>query len=304
MTVRFIIIFISIILVLRTCLVFDFQVPKITERRIVLSVGVPLAADIPFHLSNLDSGLTSATAIEYIDPSTRIPNEILSKWKSQGKLILARTNTAHTDVAAKTYKYLSLPELIHQWSRFLSDIQVDGISVDEFSGAHVNIISRWAEALNFVKCNFPNKLIFSWVSNWYLNTILTRQPDPQMILLFETLRDYSDYVILEVYYRTSELSTYDGSEFFRFFHTVEYVSKLAPGIENKILVCIGANHKHYNDTPHVNYSQFLSFQASYILNHERLRKLSGLAIYAPRYCTFEEVIQLDQTLNKFIDKHD
>lgn len=226
-------------------------------------------------------------------PSIRkhYPSGIFDLWHNHGKVLVRRCydrpfgeNRKKIDINKVT-----INDLVQRWSNSLAEPGVDGISIDEFIKDDPGIVSVWIEALRKTRANHPNKLIFCWIAGKGLHPAA----------LHRAIRDYADYCMPEIYYRESNAQGFPDFEFTRFREAVDILEKNAPGLADKTLLGLGVHEKLFDDDPKIDYGTFIEAQIRYIASDPVLKKLPGLAFYAPMKLSQKNIGLLDAYIKKY-----
>ena len=263
------------------------------RKPVVLVYGGPRAKGVELKIENIDQYMKSPNVIE-IGPSIlshpggyEVHQPLLNHWKQQDKLLLRRVYTVDFKPDGSRHDYLVLEELIRRWTAAMQENYVDGISIDEFDTGKYELVHIWITALQELRKRFPNKYIFCWSCHQL------RSQD-----LLTSIRDFADYIIPEIYYKESDFHGSRKRNFHLFRTTVEQMSKLAPGIEEKILIGIGTYEAGLDDIALVDFGEFVDEQIQFIARDQQLRCIAGIALFAPMHARFEYVQRWDETITQ------
>jgi len=215
--------------------------------------------------------------------------ELLDYWHARGKRLVRRCYVTKFDNDGKKEGYCDTEELLVRWSAAMAEYGIDGIAIDEFIKSRPDLVTEWVAALRTLRERYPDKLIFCWVAGEGIKS----QP------LLEVIRDYADYCMLEVYYSESQAQGFPQFEFTRFRKAVDIIEAKAPGIARKTLIGLGAHQRLWDKDPEIDYKQFLEAQVKTIAEDEVLRKLPGIAIYAPYALDSATISHLDEVLERY-----
>ncbi len=220
--------------------------------------------------------LSTATMVDHVDPKA------YAAWRTPDRRILARVRQW-----AKPWKDDKAGDLIKAWDEALSREGIDGFAMDEFIGNKVTpeLISVWVEAIKETRKRHPDKILAFWTDSGLGRVSLfgkTQQP------LLQALRDHADFVMPEIYYREKTAQDFQTNPkpFRSFRDKVEEWEAQAPGITPKILMGLGTVQNAdwgYDDLPDVDYGEFLAKQVEVCATDPVLKRMGGLALYAPGY---------------------
>ncbi|MFC1607582.1 hypothetical protein ACFL47_06380 [Candidatus Latescibacterota bacterium] len=227
-------------------------------------------------------------------PSIRkhYPKEVFDRWHNRGKILVRR---CYDRPFGENNKKIDMPDvtveaLVARWSTALEERYVDGISIDEFIKKDPVLVGKWVEALRTTRMKYPDKLIFCWIAGKGLDAPAE---------LHVALNDCVDYVMPEIYYRESQTPGFPDFRFVRFNDAVEKLKKNAPGIEDKIIMGIAVNEKMCDDTDIIDYMDFVEAQIRYIRTDPLLKKLPGMAFYAPMKLGQVNIGRLDDMVKRY-----
>lgn len=221
--------------------------------------------------------------IDILSSESHGSRAVRKHWGKKGKILLNRVYPfrCHKN-ETEIYKYFA--ENIHQ---------AKGISIDEILGnklTHknskilINVIKK-------LRINFPDKIIAAWCSSIWKD---------ENIPLLEAIRDYTDIFIPEIY--ISEKAT-RSKGLFIVNDRVRQLDVKVPGILKKTVVGIGLYPKMDNDR-NVIFREHVLSQIRYLRKDSFLKKLPGIALYAPVYLSPEDQKWLDLVLMEyFLDSH-
>jgi hypothetical protein len=268
---------------------------KKIEPPVIFSYGWPISADNERDYYQLDMTTPNVieigpNAVSYPPAATRgYDKKLLDHWHAQGKLLVRRCYVTKFDEEGKKEGFCSLEELLARWSAAMEEYGIDGIGIDEFIKRRPELVTRWVEALKTIRERYPDKLIFCWVTGEGLMS------EP----LLEAIRDYADYCMPEVYYSEERAKGFPEFKFTRFRRAVDALEEKAPGIGRKTLIGVGAHQRLWDKDPKIDYKQFLEAQIRTIAEDELLRRLPGIAIYAPYALDAATIAHLDGVLKEY-----
>lgn len=199
-------------------------------------------------------------------------------WEKKGKILLNRVYPFryHKD-ETEIYKYFA--ENMHQ---------VRGISIDEILGNRlthknakilINVIKK-------LRINFPDKIIVVWGSSIWKD---------KNIPLLETIRDYTDIFIPEIYL-SEKAARSKGLVMVN--DRVRELDVKVPGILKKTIIGIGLYPKLDNDRDVIFREHVLS-QIRHVRTDSFLNKTPGIALYAPVYLSPKDQKWLDSVLMEY-----
>ena len=222
------------------------------------------------------------------------PSEIFDLWHKKGKLLVRRCYDRPFGPDNKKVEMdrVTVDDLVSRWSHSMEEPGVDGISIDEFIRDDPRLVSVWIEALRTVREEYPDKLICCWIAGKGLNPAN----------LHVTIRDYADFCMPEIYYRESTAMGFPDFNFTRFREAVDTLERNAPGLSGKILLGIGVNESLFDNDPSIDYMTFIEAQLRTIVTDPVLKKLPGLAFYAPMKLSQKNVRLLDELVRKYFKK--
>jgi len=236
--------------------------------------------------------LSSANMVDHVDPKA------YAAWRTADRRVLARVG--HW---AKPWKDDKANDLIQAWDTALRREGVDGFAMDEFIGedATPELITVWVTALREIRRRHPDKILAFWTDSGLGRVRMFKQAHQPLLV---ALRDHADFVMPEIYYREKSAADFKTSPnpFREFRRKVEEWEAQAPGITPKILMGLGTVQNAdwgYDDLPEADYAEFLAKQVEVCATDPVLRKMAGLALYAPGYLKPETLTKLNGAILKY-----
>jgi hypothetical protein len=262
---------------------------------VIVSYGWPISGSGERDYYQLD--MTTPNVIEIGPNATSYPpaanrtydKELLDYWHARGKRLVRRCYVTKFDEDGEKEGYCDAEELLTRWSAAMDEYGIDGIAIDEFIKSRPDLVSVWAAALRTLRERYPDKVILCWVAG----EGIASQP------LLEAVRDYADFCMPEVYYSETQAEGFPEFEFTRFRKAVDMIESKAPGIARKTLIGLGAHQRLWDKDPEIDYKQFLAAQLKTIAEDEVLRKLPGIAIYAPYALDTATISYLDKAVQRY-----
>jgi hypothetical protein len=198
-------------------------------------------------------------------------------WEKRGKSILYRVQPF---TGAETGNEM--------YDRFAKNLkQFKGISVDEIV-TH-ELTREQAETFNGILIKlrraYPDKMIAIWISGYWTK---------ENVFLLETIRDYADMVLPEIYVAQSTAKSEGLSYFIRYLRHLE---NCAPGITAKTVMGIGMYQK-LADGGSQSFRDHLAAQILLLCTDPLFAKIKGIALYAPVYLSAQDQQWLDDVLKK------
>jgi hypothetical protein len=286
-------------MVVFTCVVFSEVAAVSVETEltppVILSYGWPISGGKEKDYYQLD--MATPNVIEIGPNATSYPpaekrgydRELLDYWHARGKRLVRRCYVTKFDEDGEKVGYCDAEELLTRWTAAMEEYGIDGIAIDEFIKSRSELVSVWVGALRTVRERYPDKLIFCWVAG----EGIASQP------LLEAIRDYADFCMPEIYYSETQAEGFPEFEFTRFRKAVDMIEGKAPGIAQKTLMGLGAHQGLWDKDPEIDYKQFLEAQVRTIAEDEVLRKLPGIAIYAPYALDSATISHLDEVIQRY-----
>jgi len=236
--------------------------------------------------------LSTANMVDHVNPKTYAP------WHTPDRRVLARVKQW-----AKPWKDDKANDLIRAWDEALRGEGIDGLAMDEFIGKKVTpeLIAVWVTALKEIRRRHPDKILAFW-SDSGLGRVRVFGKAHQPLL--QALRDYGDFVMPEIYYREKSEPNFktNPAPFGEFRKKVEEWEAQAPGITPKILMGLGTVQNAdwgYDNLPEVDYAEFLAKQVEVCATDPVLKRMAGLAIYAPGYLKPDTLTRLNDAIIKY-----
>ncbi|MCL4216534.1 MAG: hypothetical protein KJ052_05970, partial [Candidatus Hydrogenedentes bacterium] len=114
----------------------------------------------------------------------------------------------------------------------------------------------------------------------------------------------ADFVMPEIYYKETSEPDFRTSEtpLSRFREKVEEWEAQAPGIAPHILIGLGTVQNAdwgYDNSPDIDYAEFLAKQVEVCATDPVLKKTAGLALYAPGYLKPDTLTKLNDAIIKW-----
>lgn len=282
-----------------TCLAFSgvgaVSVETELTPPVIFSYGWPISGSKDRDYYQLD--MTTPNVVEIGPNATSYPpartrghdRELLDYWHARGKRLVRRCYVTKFNDDGEKVGYCDAEELLTRWSAAMDEYGIDGIAIDEFIKSRPDLVTEWVAALKTLRGRYPDKLIFCWVAG----EGIASQP------LLEAIRDYADFCMPEVYYSETQAEGFPEFEFTRFRKAVDLIESKAPGIARKTLIGLGAHQRLWDKDPEIDYKQFLEAQVKTIAEDDLLRKLPGIAVYAPYALDSATISHLDKVLKTY-----
>ncbi len=226
--------------------------------------------------------------------------KVFDYWHKRGKLLVRRCYALRFDRQGRKSGFCTADELVERWSNAMDEPGIDGIAVDEFhshdeffniwmQSFDETLFETWTAALMRIRERYPDKLIMVWMWGWGEHS----KP------ILESIRDYADFFIPEIYYSEKDAEGFPNFGFPRFRESVDHFESLAPGISQKILIGLGCHEGLYDTDPSIGYGDFIEAQITTIVNDPVLKKLPGLAIYKPLALSPENLKRLNELIRRY-----
>lgn len=236
--------------------------------------------------------LSCANMVDHVDPKA------YASWRTADRRILARARCS-----AKPWKEDKANDLIKAWDEALSRPGIDGLAVDELIGekATPELITVWTAALREIRRRHPGTILAFWTDDG-LGRVSQFGQRHQPLL--RALRDYADFVMPEIYYSEKDARDFKTSPapFVEFRKKVEAWEAQAPGITPKVLMGLGTVQNAdwgYDNSPEVDYAEFLAKQVEVCATDPVLKQTGGLALYAPGYLKPDTLSRLNDAIVKY-----
>ena len=264
-------------------------------RPVVFSYNYPWGSDVnpnsrwtdPWFMDFSRIRLSSANMVYHVDVA-----KFRKHWRTAGRRILVRTSCGAKDSSAQ--------QLVAQWDKALKQDGIDGIAMDEFVGSQVTPerMEMWIEAVGEIRRRHPDKLLAFWTDNG-LGMVNKFGNAHQPLLI--TLRDHADFVIPEIYYRENTAPDFATQvrPFALFRKKVEEWERAAPGITPKILMGLGTVQNAdwgYDNRDDIDYGGFLTKQVETCATDPVLKRMAGIALYAPGYLKPDTLGRVNQAI--------
>jgi hypothetical protein len=231
--------------------------------------------------------LSTANMVDHVDVA-----KFGRDWRTPGRRILARTRCGAKDA--------SVGQIVAQWDEALERDGIDGMAVDEFIGSRVTPerMKVWIEAIGEIRRRHPDKVLAFWSDNGL--GMVDKFGDAHRPLLI-ALRDEADFVIPEIYYRESTAPDFatQNRPFALFRKKVEEWERAAPGITPKILMGLGTVQNvdwGYDNRDEIDYGEFLAKQVETCATDPVLKRMAGIALYAPGYLKPETLSRVNRAI--------
>lgn len=234
--------------------------------------------------------LSTANMVDRVDVA-----KFLAHWRTPRNRILARTSCGEKDWSAE--------RIVAAWDKALQAEGIDGMAMDEFIGRQVTAerMKRWIGSIEEIRRRHPKKVLAFWTDSGLgraKNGVQAHRP------LLVALRDHADFVMPEIYYRESTARDFAASAdpFPAFRAKVQEWEAAAPGITPKILMGLGTVQNAdwaYDNRDDIDYGDFLAKQIEVCATDPVLKKMAGLALYAPGYLRPETLTRVNDAIIRF-----
>jgi len=216
--------------------------------------------------------------IPYYDHPKQI--DAINYWQTKGKIILARVKPFQ--------EYKSEQDIYNYFEKYIKMAQ--GISIDEIKWKITSEESQiMLNVLKNIRKAYPDKIITVWSKDeWYDSDIM----------LLRAIENYADIFIPEMYISESRAKKYG---FGRFKKSIGKLQKQMPGILEKTLIGISV-HPDMNNQPDIDFGTHIIKQIQLIKTDPLLRKVRGIAIYAPVYLSAEDQARIDMVIKKYFSR--
>jgi len=274
------------------------QADEPLRRPVVFSYNYPWGSDRnpnagwtdPWFMDFEKVRLSAANLVDHIDVA-----KFRAHWRTPARRILARTGCGGED--------WSVEQLVTSWDKALRAPGIDGMAMDEFVSSAVTSerMRMWISAIKEIRRLHPRKVLAFWTDNGL--GMLRKFGNAHQPLLV-ALRDYADYVMPEIYYRESAVPDFQTRDdpFPSFRQKVEEWEAAAPGITSKVLMGLGTVQNvdwGYDDRDDVDYAEFLATQIQVCATDPILKRMAGIALYAPGYLTPATLTRVNEAIIRF-----
>jgi hypothetical protein len=236
--------------------------------------------------------LSTANLVDNADPKA------YAAWRTPDRRILARVSTW-----AAPWQDDKANDLIKAWDAALSQDGIDGLAMDEFIGKDVTpeLTEVWVTALKEVRRRHPDKVLAFWTDSGLGRLSMFGKAHQRLL---EALRDYADFAMPEIYYQEKSAPDFrtNPAPFAVFREKVDEWEAQAPGITPKILMGLGTVQNAdwgYDNLPEVDYGEFLARQVEVCATDPVLRRMAGLALYAPGYLRPDTLTRVNDAIIKY-----
>ncbi|MBP8952601.1 MAG: hypothetical protein KBI47_09460 [Armatimonadetes bacterium] len=238
--------------------------------------------------------LSTANMVDHVDPQAYV------KWRTPDRRILARVRQWATPWGDNKAE-----DLIRHWDEALSKPGIDGFAMDEFIGKDVTpeLITVWVTTIKEIRRRHPDKILAFWSDSGLGRIRMFGQAHKALL---EALRDHADFAMPEIYYTEKSARDFNTAEkpFAVFREKVDEWEAQAPGITPKILMGLGTVQTAdwgYDNLPEIDYAEFLAKQVEVCATDPVLKRMGGLALYAPGYLKPDTLTALNDAIIRWYE---